>query len=73
MLKFKTNLIFINNHWEYNIKFEDNPYLMRYRNKDIIECQKIQSIIDKRILDFLKHKTNILKTSDLNLEYILIK
>lgn len=68
----KDRLELIDDIWTYQIKFNDNPYTMQYKNKDILKCQEIRNIIDNRIISYFKKEVNILKTSDLNLEYIKI-
>jgi len=56
--------------WQYSIKFSDNPYIMIYENENLLQCQKIRSILDNRIIKFFKKETNILKTSDLHFKYV---
>lgn len=60
------------NNWIYSIKFSNNPYTMIYKG-NILECQKKQTIIDNRIVAFFKKETDILITSDLNFEYVIVK
>ena len=58
--------------WRLIIKFSDNIYTMIKDSEDILELQSIQSILDNRIVNFFKGNSDILKTSDLGLEYIKI-
>lgn len=70
-ITFFENLVLIGKKWTYILKFSDNIYHMVYSNCDIMECLKIKAIINDRInLYFVKRTLNILKTSDLNFEYI---
>ncbi|MHA1382049.1 MAG: hypothetical protein ACTSRG_27065 [Candidatus Helarchaeota archaeon] len=40
------------------------------KNENLLQCQKIRSILDNRIIKFFKKETNILKTSDLHFKYV---
>ena len=64
------DIIYNGKEYVYTVTFSDNPYILEYKHKDIINCLEVRSKLNKRYIDFLKHKSNILKTSDLGFKYI---
>jgi hypothetical protein len=64
----------INRHddgWRLAVNFSDNKYMMYKINSDIIELEKTRAILDNRHYEFITHRKNTLKTSDLGFEYVL--
>ena len=58
------------NGWRLAVNFSDNPYMMYKYSDDIIELQKTRSILDGRILRFVRREINNIRTSDLGFTYI---
>jgi len=60
----------LNGLYAFEVNFSDNPYIMSYSNKNMLEALKTWDIIDKRITRYFNNHTNQLNTSDLDFEYI---